>query len=70
MRFTLSAGFAKYGKARERLVINLGDQKGVAAVILFPHLANLDFSNGHDTNVDIFGGCVNKRQGGLIRDYH
>jgi hypothetical protein len=49
------------GKARQRLVVNLGDQKGVGAVVLFPDLADLDLARGHITNVDRIPEAVNIR---------
>ena len=43
----LGSGLAQNGKGGQSLVINLGDQVGVAGVFLFPYLTDLYFLDGH-----------------------
>ena len=58
-RIGLRPRLAQNGKTGQRFVVNLGNQEGFIAVILLPHLADLDLFRGHFMNVDRFAGVVN-----------
>jgi len=60
-RFGFGASLAQDGVGREGFAVNLGDEKRVLATVFFPDLADLDFANGHSTNVVRFLGTVNMR---------
>ena len=57
--FAFGAGLSKDGEGSERFVVSFGDQKGFAGVGFLPNLADLDFFDGHNTNVDTFPEAVN-----------
>ena len=58
-RLAFRSGLAQDCERGQRFVVNFRDQKGVAGAVLLPNLANLNFFDGHLTNVDIFPGGVN-----------
>ena len=60
-RLAFRPRFAQDRKRGQRLVVDLRDEKRIAAIVLLPNLADLDFFDGHATTVDRFAGCVNNR---------
>ena len=62
--FAFGASLTQDGEGGERFVVSLGDKKGLAGIGFLPNLTNLDLFDGHDTNVNIFPGGVNKASAG------
>ena len=57
----LGAGLPKDRVGGDGFAVNLSNQEGFAARILFPKLSDLDLVHGHYRNVDRFAGSVNTR---------
>jgi hypothetical protein len=65
-RFGFRARLPQHGECRERFVVNLRHQKGFPAVVLLPHLTNLDFASRHSTTLDTNPKGVNNRTAWLF----
>lgn len=58
-RLIFGASLAKYGPSGQRFVVNLSNQEGFTAIVLFPDLADLDLSRGHTMTLVGFPKGVN-----------